>query len=243
MNAEQLGGKSRPRRRRALKLGMLMFVAAVLLVAIRESKAVIFTALWDEPATKFEDPDSVYARELLEAVRGTNGILCGAMDRSFDTGYWSHSLTSVIETDFADQRSADVARWVGKRRFDVSVLPIARTALTSTDACVRRIGARIAGNTNVEQLHERLSSELGSSDTHTRTAAIFAIGFADKAAAIPVLRDRLNDSDRNVRVAAIWALGSIGDPSISNTLIGLLEKDSDPVVRSAAAWAIGRIND
>src|SRR5687768_5337955 len=115
MNHENTGGASRPRRRRALKLGALIFIGAVLLVAIRESDAVVFTSLWDEPAVQqLAQPDSVYARQLLEAVRGANGILCGAIDRSFDTGYWSHSLTSVIETDFADQRSADVARWIGR---------------------------------------------------------------------------------------------------------------------------------
>jgi hypothetical protein len=243
MNAEKLGGASRPRRRRVLKLGILIFVAAVLLVAIRESKAVMFTALWDEPTSEFAEADTVYARELLDAVRGANGVLCGAMDRTFDTGYWSHSLTNVIETDFADQRSADIARWVGKRRYDVSVLSLARTALGNPDACVRRIAARIAGHVQVDRLHERLSAELSSTDMRTRTAAIFALGFADKAEAVPALRTQIQGSDRNVRVAAIWALGSIGDESSNETLVSLLERDSDPVVRSAAAWALGRIND
>lgn len=243
MNAEKLGGESRPRRRRALKLGSLVFIAAVLLVAIRESKAVMFTAVWDQPSTEFQEPDEVYARELLEAVRGANGILCGALDRSFDTGYWAHSLSNVIETDFADQRSADIARWVGKRKFAETVLPVARTGMASSDACVRRISARIAGNTKVTGLHQRLSNELSSSDTRTRTAAIFALGFGDSPESIPILRENLNGTDRNVRIAAIWALGSIGDPAINTTLVSLLERDSDPVVRSAAAWALGRIND
>jgi hypothetical protein len=244
MNHENTGGASRPRRRRALKLGALIFIGAVLLVAIRESDAVVFTSLWDEPAVQqLAQPDSVYARQLLEAVRGANGILCGAIDRSFDTGYWSHSLTSVIETDFADQRSADVARWIGRRRFHESVFPIARVALTNTDACVRRIAARIVGNTAVSNLGGRLESELRAADAATRTAALFALGFADKTEAIPQIRERLNDNDRNVRVAAVWALGTIGDASSNNTLISLLERDGDPVVRSAAAWALGRIND
>ena len=243
MNAEKLGGESRPRRRRALKLGILIFVAAVLLVAIRESNARMFTALWDEPSTTFQEPDEVYARELLSSVRGANGVLCGAVDRSFDTGYWAHSLSSVIESDFADQRSADIARWVGKRKFSESVLSVVRPALADPDACVRRIAARVAGGTKVTGLHNRLSNELASSDTRTRTAAIFALGFGDSVESIPALRENLNASDRNVRVAAIWALGTIGDASINTTLVSVLERDADPVVRSAAAWAIGRIND
>jgi hypothetical protein len=243
MNAEKLGGESRPRRRRVLKLGIVIFVAAVLLVAIRESKAVMSTVLWDKPSTEFQEPDEVYARELLEAVRGANGILCGAIDRSFDTGYWAHSLSNVIETDFADQRSSDIARWIGKRKFADTVLPVARTGMSSPDACVRRIAARIAGNAKVTGLHQRLSNELASTDPRTRSAAIFALGFGDSAESIPALRENLNATDRNIRVAAIWALGSIGDPTINTTLVSLLERDADPVVRSAAAWALGRIND
>lgn len=243
MNDEKLGGASRPRRRRALKIGALIFGMAVLLVAIRESDALVFTNLWDEPEQQLQQPDTLYARRLIESVRGANGILCGAVDRAFDTGYWSHSLTSIIESDFADQQSADVARWIGKRRFPESVFPLARAALSNDDACVRRVGARIAGNIAMEDLHDRLRGELTAPDARTRTAALFALGFWDKASSIPVIRQRLDDGDRNVRVAAIWALGSIGDSSINDTLVRLLERDTDPVVRSAAAWALGRIND
>ncbi|HEX6066060.1 MAG TPA: HEAT repeat domain-containing protein [Longimicrobiales bacterium] len=243
MNAEKLGGASRPRRRRVLKLGAVIFLAGILLIAIRESNALVSVDIWDSPAQELTQPDSVYARELLEAVRGANGILCGAIDRTFDTGSWSHSLTSIIETDFADQRSADVARWIGSGRFDESVLPIARAAMRSEDACVRRMAARIAGETTSRDVHQQLRAELSDANARVRTAAVFAIGFADRAEAIPVLRERLSDSDRNVRVAAIWALGSIGDDSVNDTMVNLLERDADPVVRSAAAWALGRIND
>ncbi|HEY0670878.1 MAG TPA: HEAT repeat domain-containing protein [Longimicrobiales bacterium] len=243
MNEALLGGASRPRRRRALQAAGLIFIAGVLLVAIRESKALVSVDLWDEPSQQFTRADTVYARQLLSAVAGANGVLCGAVDRSFDTGYSSHSLTSIIETDFADQQSADVSRWLGRRRYHASVLPLARAALSSPDACVRRIGARLAGNTDVTRLHERLQSELNAAQPSTRSAALFALGFADDAAAIPPIRERLQDSDRNVRVAAIWALGSIGDAEANSTLISLLERDGDAVVRSAAAWALGRIND
>jgi hypothetical protein len=243
MNHEKLGGESRPRRRRVLKYGALSLAALILLVAIRETDALVFIDRWDEPQQQLSQPDTTYARQLLEAVRGANGILCGAVDRAFDTGYWSHSLTSVIETDFADQQSADVARWIGRRRFHAAVFDQARAALASEDACVRRIGARIAGNTVTTGLSDRLREELSSPNARTRTAALFALGFADRAEAIPTIRQRLDDSDRNVRVAAIWALGSIGDESISDTMVQLLERDADPVVRSAAAWALGRIND
>src|SRR5215204_2303684 len=99
MNDKKLGGESRPRRRRVLKFGAVIVTSAVLLVAIRNSDALVSRNLWDEPGEqKLELPDSTYARELLESVRGANGILCGAVDRAFDTGYWSHSLTSIIET-------------------------------------------------------------------------------------------------------------------------------------------------
>jgi HEAT repeat protein len=176
-------------------------------------------------------------------VRGANGVLCGAVDRTFETGFWSHSFSSVIESDFAGQQSTDVARWIGGRRFNDSVLPVAQPALQSTDPCVRRIAARIVGRSNVRNLHDRLRTELNAANAGVRTAAVFALGFAEQQESIPALRERLDDGDRNVRVAAIWALASIGDTAINETMVNLLERDADPVVRSAAAWALGRIND
>jgi hypothetical protein len=244
MNAEKMGGASRPRRRRGLKLGALIFIGTVLLVAIRESDAEMFTNIFDEAPQQLTQPDSIYARHLLDAVRGANGVLCSAVDRSFDTGYWHHALGGVIETDFADQRSVEVSQWIGNRKFDDTVLPIGRGALSSADACERRIGARILGNLrNRERLFEQLRGELSASDAHTRTATLFALGFSDNHAAIPAIRERLSDSDRNVRVAAIWALANVGDVSMSSTMVSLLERDSDPVVRSAAAWALGRLHN
>ena len=243
MNHQPKGGASRPGRRRALKLGALIFISAVLLVAIRDSHAGMFNNIFEPDARSLAEPDSVYARELLAAVRGANGVLCSAVDHSFQTGGWSTGLTSIIETDFADQRSADVTRWIGKRHYDVSVLAVARRALGDDDACVRRVGARIAGGVATEDLHERLRGELASAQPGTRAAAAFALGFADNRTALPALQQRLTDSDRNVRVAAIWALGTIGDAASSATMAALLERDPDPVVRSAAAWALGRIHD
>ena len=245
MNVENLGGASRPSRRHVLKLGTLIFVGTVLLLAIRESSADIFTHIFDAPQQdRFAQPDSFYARQLLESVRGANGVLCSAVDRSFDTGYWGHSLGSIIETDFSDQRSTEIAQWIGHRKFDETVYPVARVSLNSADACERRIAARLLGNLrNRDRLHDQLRDVLRSSDPRSQTAALFALGFAESRAAVPEIRERLSDADRNVRVAAIWALANAGDQSISATLISLLERDRDPVVRGAAAWALGRIND
>jgi hypothetical protein len=244
MNSQNLGGASRPRRRRAFEFSSLIFIGAVLLISIRESDAEMLTNIFDDQQPRLSQPDSIYARQLLDAVRGANGVLCSAVDRSFDTGYWGHSLGSIIETDFADQRSTEIAQWIGRRKFDETVYPLARVSLSSSDACERRIAARLLGNVrNRDRLHEQLRDELRSRDPRTQTAALFALGFADSHQAIPAIRERLSDSDRNVRVAAIWALANIGDRSITETLISLLERDADAVVRGAAAWALGRLND
>jgi hypothetical protein len=244
MNAENMGGASRPRRRRALEISSLVFIGAVLLFSIRESDAELMTNMFDDQQPRSSQPDSIYARHLLDAVRGANGVLCGAIDRSFDTGYWGNSLGSIMETDFSDQRSTDIGQWIGHRKFDPTIYPIARAALNSTDACERRIAARLLGNLrNRDRLHEQLRDALSSNDARLQTAALFALGFADSHQAIPAIRERLSDNNRDVRVAAIWALANIGDRSISETLVSLLERDGDAVVRGAAAWALGRLND
>ena len=244
MNSENMGGESRPGRRRVLKLGGVILVCGILLIGIRESDAETSRNIFDEGMGQLNQPDSVYARRLLEGVRGANGIVCGAVDRAFDTGFWSHSLSTIIETDFADPASVEVAQWIGRRRFDASVLPTARAGLRSDDACVRRVSARILGNTrDRDALPGELRAELSASDARTRSAALFALGFAGRESSIPAVRERLSDSNRDVRVAAIWALANIGDTAISATIVSLLERDDDPVVRSAAAWALGRLHD
>ncbi len=242
MSDTKLGGASRPRRRRALLLGSLIFVGSVLLLVFRESAALV-TADWAEPAAQLDQPDSVYARELLQAVTSANGVLCKGVDRLFDTGYSSHGLSGLADTDFADARSSDIARWISIRRFDVSVLPVARNGMHSNDACVRRIAARIAGSAHTDRLHDALQSELNAAQPATRAAALFALGFGRDTAALSQVNARLQDNNQQVRVAAIWALGRIGDDASNSTLIELLEKDKDAVIRGAAAWALGRIND
>lgn len=242
MSKEKLGGASRPRRRRVLLLSSLIFVGTVLLLVFRESAALVIGDIWDEPAAQLDQPDSMYARELLQAVTGANGILCTAADRLFDTGFSSYGLSGIINTDFADARSSEIVQWTSGRGFDVSVLPVARNGMRSSDACVRRIAARIAGRSRSDRLHDVLQSELNAAQPATRAAALFALGFARDTAALPQINARLQDSDQLVRVAAIWAMGRIGADASNSTLINLLENDKDAVIRSAAAWALGRIN-
>ena len=243
MSMEKLGGASRPRRRRALLPASVIFVGGILLFLIRDSAALVTADFTHEPRATLDQPDLVYARELLQAVAGANGILCTSVDRLFDTGYATYGLAGIVDADFADARSNEIAQWTGIRRFDVSVLPVARNGMHSNDACVRRIAARIAGRARAERLHEALQSELNATQPATRAAAVFALGFAEDAAALPQLNARLQDSSQQVRVAAVWAMGRIGNEASNNTLVRLLENDKDAIMRSAAAWALGRIND
>jgi HEAT repeat protein len=225
-----------------LNLAALLTIAAALLIAIRHVNAARDhgTVILGKEEN-FTRTDAEIATHLLASMRGANGVVCAAVDRTFDSGYWG-KLQLFVQPDIqASPDDLETAHWVGKHNLDDAVIAVARPALSSEDACTRRIAVRILGNVETKRLDDQLRGELESPVTAIRVAAILALGYSEQTSAVARLRELAREGDRAIRVAAIWALGRIEDHASTDFIIGMLKNDRDPEVRRAAAWALGQI--
>jgi hypothetical protein len=229
-NQKSARESGRSRRLALIFLGILIVVTA--------TKAAHDDVSWtiDE---SYERPDSENAAQLLQAVTGANEILCSAVERAFNNGYWG-GMEGILDTPMSPD-AAETARWIGRRHIDKTALDVARRGLASGDACVRKIAALITGNINIDRLDQALSQELESASAQTRAAAILALGHAEQQSSLPTLRRLINDNDRTIRVTAIWAIARLEAPETLPMFVSLLQKDGDPEVRRVAAWALGQM--
>jgi hypothetical protein len=235
-------GASRPGRRLVLHTAGFVTVGFAVLLACGRSDANGEHGSWNVGEQRFTRSDAEMATQLLQSVAGANLVLCGAVERAFNTGTWGLSVLPIASD--ANAIAADeTSRWIGKNRMSREVLPIAKQGLASNDTCMRRIAARLAGNVDVMRLEDELSAELGSSSPTIRAAAVQALGYGHHPTSIGRLRSMLNDADRDVRLAVIWSFGRLEDDASTNTLIRLLQSDPDGEVRRMAAWSIGQIAD
>lgn len=238
--SQQGAGASRPGRRRARNFG-LFAIGLALLATLRHGIAGSEDRSWDVAATGFDRSDVEIATQLLREVRGANDIVCAAIDRAFNSGYWGESIVQSIDPSLTAGAS-ETARWIGKRHIASETLTPIAAALNGDDACSRRIAARIAGNLDVRRLDRGLQAELTSERASTRHAAVLALGYAEQDSSLDALRAMLGDSDRSVRLAALWAIGRLEKPETQPLFINLLDRDPDPDVRRIAAWALGQLD-
>ena len=243
MTQRKRAGASRPSRRLVLNLAAFAAIAIALLLTIGRGNAERKRGATSVGTDEFDRTDVENATHLLASVSGANGVVCAAVDRSFDTGYWGR-MHSFMQPDIqASSDDIETAQWIGKRKLDHGVVGVARPALSGDDACVRRVAIRLLGSVESPRLHEELRSELESAVTAIKVAAILALGYAEQTESVARLRELTRDSDRAIRVAAIWGLGRLEDSTSMELLIGLLKNDQDPEVRRAAAWALGQFDD
>ena len=242
MMLNKRAGASRPSRRLVLNSAAPLAIAVALLVIIGRGSAERERGAMEVGHDNFARSDAEIATHLLASVRGANGVVCASVDRNFDNGYWGR-LNIFMQPDIqASPEELETAQWIGKRKLDQAVVAVARPALSSDDACVRRIGVRLLGSVGSARLHEELRSELESSTSAIKVAAVLALGYAEQIESVARLRELTRDSDRAIRVAAIWALGRIEDSSSIDLMVGLLKSDGDAEVRRAAAWALGQFD-
>ena len=241
MTNDMRAGASRPGRRLVLK-SAFMITAALVLVTIARGIAGGDSKGWSVDDSEFQRSDAQIAAHLLQSVNGANDVVCAAVDRAFNGGYWNSPL--VLSVDASVSPEADeTARWIGKNKIDRAALTVVRAGLSSADACTRRVSSRIAGEIDTKQLHEELRTELQSGSAATRLAAVMALGYAEQDSSLPTLRNLLDDADRNIRLAALWAIGGLENEQNAPMLIKLLESNADAEVRRIAAWALGQLDD
>jgi HEAT repeat protein len=243
MTQNKRAGASRPSRRLVLNSAAIVTIGIGLLLTIGRGDAEKERGSYALSDGSFARTDAEIAAHLLASVKGANGVVCAAIDRTFDMGNWGKLQLFMNPDVQASEDDIETAQWIGKRKLDPAALTVARPALSSDDACTRRIGVRLVGNVDSKRLDEELMSELESPVAAVRVAAILALGYAEQATSLPRLRELARAGDRAIRVAAIWALGRIEDESSTDLMVSMLKDDRDPEVRRAAAWALGQIHD
>lgn len=188
--------------------------------------------------------DSVRARRLLEAARGTNGLVCALSARTLDGhgGWWSGSDADFRAGEPTDSLVRDVTRWAERRETDATAVPLLRAALADPDPCVRRLAAPLLGRVRDPAATQAMLAALAASDPIVRETGALALGFAEDPRTILPLAERLHDDVPRVRATAAWALGAIENAAAVQPLIAAL-KDGDAMVRQSAAHALGEIED
>lgn len=242
MKNEMGAGASRRSRRLVLNSVALLTILVALLITIGRGDADNDIDSWSVMDQEFTRSDAEIAAHLLQNIAGANDVVCAAINRAFNSGYWGGESLLVTPDATLSKEAAETARWIGKHNIDRAALDAVKPGLASPDACTRRIAARIAGHVAVNRLDEELRNELAAAAAATRVAAVLALGHAEQSASLPRLRNLLTDPDHAVRLAAIWALGSIEDREALPALIPLLN-DRDSSIRLHAVWALGRIED
>jgi hypothetical protein len=212
-------------------------VISIAALGVLATAAIALSTTGDLNAQQGRSPDSTYAVQALDAVRGLSSLACDMVVRSIGMGWWGDSR--LPDTD---PEHLELQRWMtGPTSDPAAVTPLANS-LSHTDPCVRRVGARLLGKNRHPSAAEALLRALASSEAQTRTAAAIGLGVAQQRNTVPRLIAVLgDDATPSVRAAAAWALGEIDDPQATPILIRVLEHDADPAVREAAAWALGEM--
>jgi HEAT repeat protein len=217
----------------------------VALGAARKNHSIVFLPL-PEPsiaAVSQQVPaaDSTRVRQLLDAARGANALMCDLATGAVD-GRFGWSSDDNFTAGGADSVSRAVTRWVHEHDIDATALPTLRAGLADADACVRRLAAPLLGRIKAPAAYQAMTSALGASDASVREMGALALGYADDPRAVSPLAERLKDDAPRVRAMAAWALGEIERPESVRPLIDAL-KDQDSMVRRSAAHALGEVED
>lgn len=155
-----------------------------------------------------ERADPAVARRLLEAIRGSDPVVCELAARAVRSrhGYWGHTPHPAAVDDPEVLETVEFA--VGSEGEGTEEALAA--ALSDPDACVRRIAAMRLGRVGTDAAGARLTETLESGSAAAREAAAIGLGISDDARALPALTRRLSeDESARVRRAAAWALGKI----------------------------------
>jgi hypothetical protein len=213
-------------------------VISVAAFGLLATAAIAFSATGDLDAQQRTSQDSTYAVQALGAVRGLSPLACDMVVRSLGRGWWGeHDRQPDTNPQYLE-----LQRWMTGPSSDPAAVTPLTNALSDTDQCVRRVGARLLGNNRHPSAVETLLRALSSSGAQTRTAAALGLGVARQRNTVPRLIAALReDATPSVRAAAAWALGEIDDPRATPILIQVLENDRYPAVRRAAAWALGEM--
>ena len=150
--------------------------------------------------------DTAAVSQYLEAVRGSNPIVCELATRNADAAGWWSRFGSLGDNPLdVDSASASVVAWVQRGHKNASVVPRLRAALRDSDACVRRVAGGLLGRVDHPTATAALVAALDDASADVRSVAAIGLGMSDRrnmTAAVTSLIRRLADDSPRVRRSA-----------------------------------------
>jgi HEAT repeat protein len=86
-----------------------------------------------------------------------------------------------------------------------------------------------------------IEREYRAGNREMRLGAVHAMGRSLDARWMPVLLEQLASDDAEMRFEAVTALGQVGDPSVTTSVLPLLEDEDSADVQLAAVTALGQL--
>jgi HEAT repeat protein len=123
---------------------------------------------------------------------------------------------------------------------DPRAITLLISTLSTNDACVRRVAAKLLGRSAVT--NDVLRNLLTNPSSRIREAAAFAAGENERHELRGPLEHQLGDSVPGPAAMAAWALGELQDPASEQALIEAVHSTA-PRVRLAGVWALGELQD
>lgn len=185
-------------------------------------------------------PDSARVATLLGAMASTDPVACEMLGDQIGNFWFSGGEWGLGRLSDASSGVLAAKDSVSGRVSDPAAIRLLTQRLSADDPCVRRIAAKMLGNSAVTD--DALGRLLDAPSGRVQEAALLAIGEHDR----PALRTRVERMLRSEDVAlvtmAAWALGELEDHGSVEPLEGVLHHSSAKV-RMTAAWALGTIED
>ncbi|PYO92132.1 MAG: hypothetical protein DMD62_13940, partial [Gemmatimonadetes bacterium] len=182
--------------------------------------------------------DSARVASLLTALARTDPVVCDLIGDQLGNFWWGGQRGLGRFADAPDVQGAKDS--LAGTITDPRALSLLVSNLGADNACVRRVAAKLLGNSTVAP--NVLNGLLDDASPRIRESAAYAAGAGEHRETLAALQRRVADSDAGVATMAAWALGEMEDPAAAPALQGAL-KATSPRVRLAAVWALGKFED
>jgi len=183
--------------------------------------------------------DSVRVANLLNALARTDPVICDLIGDQLGNFWWGGQAGRLGRFEDAPNVQGAKDSLAGTIT-DPRALSLLVATLGADNQCVRRVAAKLLGNSAVPA--NVLSGLLDNPSPRIRESAAYAAGVGERRETMKSLERRLADSATGPAAMAAWALGEILDPASAPALQGATRSTS-PRVRLASIWALGRYED